>query len=133
MDIVDTARSPPWATAPPSPRPSPWWPPCRAPTYDTGIDLDLLNEIAKHFRERGRHACKADGFLDPKVLKVDINTLLYQVPGGMLSNLISQLKQAGADDKLLRRAGGGAARAQGLRLSAAGHAHQPDRGHPGRA
>lgn len=42
---------------------------------------------------------KAEGFLDPKVLSVDTNTLLYQVPGGMLSNLISQLKQAGAEDK----------------------------------
>ncbi|MBR5453656.1 MAG: oxaloacetate decarboxylase subunit alpha, partial [Clostridia bacterium] len=43
----------------------------------------------------------ADGLLDPKVLKVDINALLYQVPGGMLSNLVSQLKQAGKSDKLL--------------------------------
>ena len=42
---------------------------------------------------------KKDGFLDPKVLGVDINTLLYQVPGGMLSNLINQLKQAGKSDK----------------------------------
>ena len=39
------------------------------------------------------------GILDPKVLRVDTNTLLYQVPGGMLSNLISQLKQAGKEDK----------------------------------
>ena len=39
------------------------------------------------------------GILDPKVLQVDVNTLLYQVPGGMLSNLISQLKQANAEDK----------------------------------
>ena len=41
-----------------------------------------------------------DGLLDPKVLKVDVNALLYQVPGGMLSNLVSQLKQAGKSDKL---------------------------------
>ena len=45
---------------------------------------------------------KNDGFLSPKVLGVDINTLLYQVPGGMLSNLISQLKNAGAEDKLIQ-------------------------------
>ena len=41
-----------------------------------------------------------DGFLDPKVLRVDTNTLRYQVPGGMLSNLISQLKQAGKEELL---------------------------------
>ena len=43
---------------------------------------------------------QADGILDPKVLRVDVNTLKYQVPGGMLSNLINQLKQAGKSDKL---------------------------------
>lgn len=42
-----------------------------------------------------------DGWLDKKVLRVDTNTLLYQVPGGMLSNLIGQLKQAGKEDKLM--------------------------------
>ena len=41
----------------------------------------------------------AEGLIDVKALSVDVNTLLYQVPGGMLSNLISQLKQAGAEDK----------------------------------
>ncbi len=50
-----------------------------------------------------------DGWLDPKVLRVDTNTLLYQVPGGMLSNLIDQLKQAGKEDKLYGGACGGAA------------------------
>ncbi len=66
--------------------------------YDTGLDLESLTEAAKYFRKVAARL-KADGFLDPKVLKVDINTLLYQVPGGMLSNLITQLKQAGAEDK----------------------------------
>ena len=51
-----------------------------------------------HFRKVA-DKLKAEGFLDPKVLSVDINTLLYQVPGGMLSNLINQLKQANASDK----------------------------------
>ena len=41
----------------------------------------------------------SDGLIDPKVLQVDTNTLIYQVPGGMLSNLISQLKEAKAEDK----------------------------------
>ena len=61
---------------------------------DTGLDLEKLSEVAAHFRT------VADKLnINPKVLKVDTNTLLYQVPGGMLSNLISQLKQANAEDK----------------------------------
>lgn len=66
--------------------------------YDTGLDLEKLSEVAKHFRTVADRL-KRDGFLDPKVLSVDTNTLIYQVPGGMLSNLISQLKQANAEDK----------------------------------
>ncbi|MBE6594830.1 MAG: oxaloacetate decarboxylase subunit alpha, partial [Ruminococcaceae bacterium] len=65
---------------------------------DTGIDLAQLSDIAAHFRGVA-NKMKAEGTLDPKVLNVDPNTLLYQVPGGMLSNLISQLKQAKAEDK----------------------------------
>ena len=65
---------------------------------DTGLDLGKLSEAAVHFRKVAAKL-KEEGFLDPKVLNVDTNTLLYQVPGGMLSNLISQLKQAGAEDK----------------------------------
>ena len=65
---------------------------------DTGLDLGKLSEAAVHFRKVAEKL-KEQGSLDPKVLRVDTNTLLYQVPGGMLSNLISQLKQAGAEDK----------------------------------
>ncbi len=65
---------------------------------DTGLDLKKLSEAAVHFRGVASHL-KETGDLDPKVLNVDTNTLLYQVPGGMLSNLISQLKQANAEDK----------------------------------
>ena len=65
---------------------------------DTGLDLEQLSKAAAHFRKVANRL-KADGILDPKVLNVDTNTLLYQVPGGMLSNLISQLKQANAEDK----------------------------------
>lgn len=57
-----------------------------------------MSEAAVHFRKVADEL-KASGALDPKVLNVDTNTLLYQVPGGMLSNLISQLKQAGKEDK----------------------------------
>ena len=65
---------------------------------DTGLDLEKLSEVAVHFRDVAKRL-KESGDLDPKVLNVDTNTLLYQVPGGMLSNLISQLKQANAEDK----------------------------------
>ena len=67
--------------------------------YDTGIDLNLLTQATDHFRKVA-DKLQAQGILDPKVLKVDVNTLKYQVPGGMLSNLINQLKQAGKSDKL---------------------------------
>ena len=65
---------------------------------DTGLSLENLSKAAAHFRVVAQKL-KEQGSLDPKVLNVDTNTLLYQVPGGMLSNLISQLKQANAEDK----------------------------------
>ena len=65
---------------------------------DTGLDLGKLSECAAHFR-KVQVKMKEEGTLDPKVLNVDTNTLLYQVPGGMLSNLISQLKDFKAEDK----------------------------------
>ncbi|HKM21846.1 MAG TPA: oxaloacetate decarboxylase subunit alpha [Lachnospiraceae bacterium] len=66
--------------------------------YDTGYDQKLLAEIADYFRPF-RDQCLADGLLNPKVMGVDIKTLLYQVPGGMLSNMVSQLKEQNAEDK----------------------------------
>ena len=67
--------------------------------YDTGLDLAKLDVVAKHFNGI-REKYLQSGLIDPKVLKVDVNALRYQVPGGMLSNLISQLKAAGKSDKL---------------------------------
>jgi len=67
--------------------------------YDTGLDLNELDKICKYFTPL-REEYMSSGLLDPKVLKVDVNCLLYQVPGGMLSNLVSQLKQQGKSDKL---------------------------------
>ena len=67
--------------------------------YDTGFDLDLLAQLAAHFRTVADRLTK-DGWRDPsRVLGVDVKTLQYQVPGGMLSNLIGQLKQANQMDK----------------------------------
>ena len=68
--------------------------------YDTGISIIKLNEIAKHFKGVAQRLAK-EGHLDPDVLQVDINTLIYQVPGGMYSNLISQLKKQGAENRLI--------------------------------
>lgn len=67
--------------------------------YDTGLDLVLLNEIRDYFMGL-RQKYLDNGLLDPKMLAVDANALIYQVPGGMLSNLLSQLKQAGKEDQL---------------------------------
>lgn len=67
--------------------------------YDTGLDLKLLTEIRDYFMKLRDKYIKS-GLLDPKMLAVDANALIYQVPGGMLSNLLSQLKQAGKEDKL---------------------------------
>ncbi len=66
--------------------------------YDTGLDLKLLNEINKHFVTVADRL-KKDGWLTEKSLKTDVNALIYQVPGGMLSNLVGQLKSLGALDK----------------------------------
>ena len=66
--------------------------------YDTGLDQNLLAEIADYFTPY-REECLENGLLDPKVLGVDIKTLQYQVPGGMLSNMVSQLKEQNAMDK----------------------------------
>ena len=67
--------------------------------YDTGLDLSKLNVIREYAAELNKKYLEK-GLLDPKVMGVNANTLLYQVPGGMLSNLISQLKQAGKSDLL---------------------------------
>ena len=67
--------------------------------YDTGLDLEALDRIAKYV-DTLREKYIAEGLLNPKMLRADAKALIYQVPGGMLSNLLSQLKQAGKEDKL---------------------------------
>ena len=66
--------------------------------FDTGINIDTLTDLADYFKPL-REEYLANGLLNTKVLGIDINTLKYQVPGGMLSNLVSQLKQQNAEDK----------------------------------
>ncbi len=97
VDIVDTALSP-LANGTAQPSTEALVATLQGTERDTGLDLNQLNEVAAHFRTVA-DKMKAEGTLDPKVLNVDVKTLLYQVPGGMLSNLISQLKQANAEDK----------------------------------
>lgn len=97
VDIVDCALSP-LANGTSNPTTEALVATLQNTPYDTGLDLTKLSQAAAHFRKVAARL-KAEGILDPKVLNVDTNTLLYQVPGGMLSNLLSQLKQANAEDK----------------------------------
>ncbi len=97
IDIVDTALSP-MANGTAQPTTESLVATLKGTDRDTGLDLEQLSKAAAHFRKVAEKM-KAEGTLDPKVLNVDTNTLIYQVPGGMLSNLLSQLKQAKAEDK----------------------------------
>lgn len=97
VDIIDTALSP-FAEGTSQPPTEPFVAAFKGTEYDTGLNMDLLNKAAEYFRPI-REKYIASGLLDPKLMGVDINTLIYQVPGGMLSNLVSQLKQANAMDK----------------------------------
>ena len=96
-DIVDCALSP-MANGTSNPCTESLVATLKGTERDTGLDLEKLSEAAAYFRGVA-DKMKAEGILDPKVLNVDPNALLYQVPGGMLSNLISQLKQQNAEDK----------------------------------
>ncbi len=98
IDVVDCALSP-LALGTSQPPTEPLVAALEGTDRDSGLDLNLLNECSEHFRPL-RQEYLNSGLLDPKVMGVDINTLLYQVPGGMLSNLVSQLKQQGKEDKL---------------------------------
>lgn len=97
-DIVDTAISP-LALGTSQPPTESIVATLEGTPYDTGLDLKKLDQVSRYF-EPLRERYLKEGLLDPKVLKVNVNALLYQVPGGMLSNLISQLKQAGRSDAL---------------------------------
>ena len=99
VDIVDCALSP-LGNGTSNPATEPLVATLKDTPYDTGIDIQKLLPAVNHFKKVAERLEK-DGFLNPKVRSVDINTLLYQVPGGMLSNLMNQLKQAGKEDKLL--------------------------------
>ena len=96
-DIIDCAMSP-LALGTSQPATEVMVETFKGTAHDTGLDQNLLAEIAEYFRPYREEVLKS-GLLNPKVLGVDIKTLMYQVPGGMLSNLVSQLKEAHAEDK----------------------------------
>ncbi len=98
VDVIDTAISP-MAMGTSQPPTEALVAALAGTPYDTGINLTDLDKITKHFTPL-REQYLASGLLNPKALKVDVNALVYQVPGGMLSNLMSQLAQAGKSDKL---------------------------------
>jgi len=98
VDVIDTAMSPLALGTSHAPTES-MVAALQGTEYDTGLDLVLLTQIREYFM-KPRKKYIDSGLLDPKMLAVDANALIYQVPGGMLSNLLSQLKQAGKEDKL---------------------------------
>ncbi|QUI23094.1 oxaloacetate decarboxylase subunit alpha [Vallitalea pronyensis] len=97
VDIIDTAMSP-FSMGTAQPATEVMVETFKGTAYDTGFDQDLLSEIADYFRPQ-REAALESGLMNPKVLGVNIKTLLYQVPGGMLSNLVSQLQKQNAEEK----------------------------------
>lgn len=98
VDVIDTAMSP-LAMGTSHPATESMVAALQGTEYDTGLDLKALTEIRDFFMPLREKYIK-EGLLNTKMLGVDANTLLYQVPGGMLSNLLNQLKQAGKEDKL---------------------------------
>ncbi|MFV0353190.1 MAG: oxaloacetate decarboxylase subunit alpha [Oscillospiraceae bacterium] len=97
-DIIDTSISPLALGASHAPTES-MVAALQGTEYDTGLDLKKLDVVRAYFSTL-REKWLANGLLSPKMLGVDANTLLYQVPGGMLSNLLKQLKDAGKEDQL---------------------------------
>ena len=97
VDIIDCAISP-FALGTSQPATEVMVETFRGTPYDSGYDQNLLAEIADYFRPY-REECLKSGLMDPKVLGVNIKTLMYQVPGGMLSNMVSQLKEQNASNR----------------------------------
>ncbi|WP_305555194.1 sodium-extruding oxaloacetate decarboxylase subunit alpha [Methanobrevibacter sp. V74] len=95
VDILDTAISPlAWGTS--QPPTESIVASLQGTEFDSELDLKLLNNIKKYFLKIKE---KYLGILDPISESIDTDVLLYQIPGGMLSNLISQLKEQNALDR----------------------------------
>ncbi|MBC7087271.1 MAG: oxaloacetate decarboxylase subunit alpha [Tissierellales bacterium] len=96
-DIIDTAISP-LGNGTSQPATEPMIASLEGSPYYPDIDFNTILEVSDYFKTL-RTKYEKEGLLDNKVLTVDINTLKYQVPGGMLSNLVSQLKAQNSEDK----------------------------------
>ena len=95
VDILDTAISPiAWGTS--QPPTESIVASLQGTEFDTGLDLKALNQIKKYFEGLRE---QYEGYIDPISERIDTDVLMYQIPGGMLSNLISQLKQQNALDR----------------------------------
>ena len=95
VDILDTSISPlAWGTS--QPPTESMVAALQGTEFDTGLDLKLLTSIKEYFKDIKE---KYLGILDPISTSIDADVLLYQIPGGMLSNLISQLKEQNALDR----------------------------------
>jgi len=98
VDIIDCAISP-FALGTSQPATEVMVGALQGTDRDTGLSQSALKEIADYFTPY-RDQCLENGLMSTKVLGVNIRTLLYQVPGGMLSNMVSQLAEQGASDRL---------------------------------
>lgn len=98
VDIVDCALSP-FANGTSQPATESLVATLSGTDRDTKLDINKINAVSVHFKSVAEMMEK-EGLISSKVLRVDPNTLIYQIPGGMLSNLISQLKQANAVNRL---------------------------------
>lgn len=98
VDIIDCALSP-FANGTSQPATESIVATMQGTERDTGLDMNQLSLAAEYFRNVASKMEK-EGLISSKVLRVNPNTLLYQIPGGMLSNLISQLNQANAENRL---------------------------------
>lgn len=97
VDIIDTAMSP-FAEGTSQPATDSMVVALSQSERPSGLDINLLNEIAEYLKPI-KEKYRENGIFNPRVMDVEPKTLTYQVPGGMLSNLLSQLKQQGALNK----------------------------------
>ena len=97
VDILDTAISP-FSAGTSQPTTESLVVTLRDTPYDTGLNMDALSEVADYFKPI-KEKYLSSGLINTKVLGVDTKTIVYQVPGGMLSNLVSQLQQQNKLDK----------------------------------
>jgi pyruvate carboxylase subunit B len=99
VDILDTAFSPlAWGTS--QPPVESVVAALKGTPYDTGLDSELLNDIAQYFRELREKYYDPLKLIDPKAERIDASIIVHQIPGGMFSNLLEQLREQKASDRL---------------------------------